>query len=392
MRWVGLALAALSLAPAAIGQPRGLGGEWSVELSLLPTPNLGLVSLKLQTERNGWTVSSATETSGTWGWIWQEFEIKGDFGPLGVEGTLLFGPAVADFLFAQAVYSLALADIDLKAHTALIGPALGGPRGGTVFEAGFSRDRTRITGQLGLGAWLPADGFTIHHVSGSSRTYATDPHPGGSGFTHALLAAEGIPLSWGIACDLTVSLHKTGLDRLSISATNIPICCGLSVDVEATYGAGNGTLAIAPKLAGFAEVCVEVWGEAGLAGRAWAGIEIDGYRIRWGIRDCQHLELINAVHVSAVNKRLDPSDRLAADGGEFALLRLGTCGGQYTVDLRLFFGTRGGAFGITRFAFTGRISVLANLTLGLDATLCPAPGGCCDPSGGAVCIGWMFTF
>ncbi|MBC7084643.1 MAG: hypothetical protein H5T95_14375, partial [Firmicutes bacterium] len=76
----------------------------------------------------------------------------------------------------------------------------------------------------------------------------------------------------------------------------------------------------------------------------------------------------------------------------------GCCGGKYDVALRIFYGTGGGLFDITRLVFSANIPLMTNFTLTLSGTMWAIPLDdpegvrTCNTTGSSLCIGWTFTF
>jgi len=78
--------------------------------------------------------------------------------------------------------------------------------------------------------------------------------------------------------------------------------------------------------------------------------------------------------------------------GEFELYKLtfcgpACCGGSYNVGLRIFFGSNGGIFDITRLVYSVSIPVFSGFTLDFSGTI--AAASCATTS---ICFGWTFTF
>jgi hypothetical protein len=65
----------------------------------------------------------------------------------------------------------------------------------------------------------------------------------------------------------------------------------------------------------------------------------------------------------------------------------GCCGGKYTVDLSIYFGSNGGIFDITRLVYSVKIPIMSNFTLNISGTAAAAT--CATNS---FCLGWTFTF
>lgn len=387
--WVAVAVAALAL--PAFGQ---LSGSWKSLLCVLPTPSLGTNELALNLGWNGWTFTSTTEFSGTWGWIWQEFGVKGQLGAFGVDGTVLFGPAIPDFLYAQIIYSLDFGGIEFNAYTAMIGASLGGPVGGSVLQFVLPLGETKVTGELGFGATLPPSGFTIWHVSGSSKTYPTSPYPGGFAFTYALIEVESLPLCCGITFDLTYSFTKAGFDYLLLAMEGVgPICCGITFDLEVKFTTTAKTVSVTPKFGGFAEACFEVYADVISGGNLiLGGIRVDGFKVSCTLGDCTSVTFVTFLSPERAED-YGYEEVLLPECGEFEWVELtfcgsGCCGGKYTLSLKALFGRLGGLFDLTRVVGSASIPLMANFNVLLEVKIPAAP--CAGST--SLCLGWNFTF
>jgi len=363
-RWAWMALLLAAFAVSGLGWT--LSGTWSAEISLLPLPALRSTELSLVYTTTRWNVASNSEFSFPWGWVWQEFNL-GSSSPLaGLSGDVLFGPAIPDFLYAQIVGSMSLGGIEVKVRTAMIGAALGGPLGGAVGEVALPLGNARFQGILGFGASLPEDGFTIYHVSGLSKTYATDPRPGGFQFTEAKLSLTGLSLCCGINHDVTFLFTKAGFEYVEFVARNLPgFCCGISWDAAVRFAVNEKTIVLTPKWAGITG-CLTVYGDVRFADHTWDGIEIYGWRVRCELGDCAYIESLTAFDVAKVEEILADEDLFQDD--EFAYVKLGfcgpgCCGGRYAVDVAVYFVPAGALFGINRVTVGMEIPLGPGLTM-----------------------------
>lgn len=384
----------VALAMVALPGLGQLSGEWSTTISLLPAPALKSTSLTLAYTFNSWTVTSSSDFTGMGGWVWQEFSTLGAFGPLELDGTLLFGPVIPAFLYAQIITKVTLAGLDIGLYTAMLGEAVGGtyfppgPTGGAAVKVTVPLgDVAKLTASTGFGASVPEDGFTIHHVSGLTKTYATSPYPGGLAFTYALLAVEGLPLCCGITFDLEFSFLKSGFDYIEFLVKDaFAICCGISFDLGVKFTTTAKTLRVTPKFAGFGEACFEVYGNVVGSGMyLWEGIRVDGFKIQCTLAECNYVEFLTALDPEAIEEILDED---IFEGDEFEYVKLGfcgagCCGGQYTVDIAIYFQPSGSLFGISRLGADMTIPIMANFTgeVGFDVG-----------TDVALDVGWTFTF
>ncbi len=387
MRWA--LLAALIVGGATPGKGQ-LSGEWSAEVALLPGPLLSSTVLSLTYAVPSWALTSMSEFSMFGGWVWQEFSISGGLSPLAVEGTVLFGPLIPDFLYAQAIVHLPMGGVEISVYTALLGAAVGGyvpggPVGGAVAQARASLGNgteTKLT--VGVGASLPEAGFTIYHVSGLKRTYATDPRPGGSAFTQATLSLTGLPFCCGIAGDARLSFTKGGLDNLELVVKGLPLCCGVSFDAAVKFTVPAKTVTLTPRWGGSGNACVALYGNAqwNEASSAFGGVEVYGWKVRCGVGDCSYVEFLTALDVAKVEEILGD---LFQDE-EFEYLKLGfcgpaCCGGRYTVEIGVYFSASGPLFGIRRLAVGIALPVMANSSFTVGLTSAPT-----------LDVGWKVAF
>lgn len=406
-RGIPVLLAVALLGLPALGQ---LSGEWSAEISLLPTLSLTSTSLFLTYAGAFWTVTSTADFATPWGWVWQEFGVGGALGPLEVAGNMLFGPLIPDFLYAEVITGLTFGGIELGLYTALLGTAVGGyipPGGGSVGGAAFKAASplgggAKLTTTVGFGATLPEDGFTIWHVSGLPKTYATDPRPGGLQFTQALLSFTGVSLCCGITYDATLSFTKAGFDYLEFTVMDLPICCGISFDATVKFTVTSKTVELKPKWAGITG-CLTVYGDVlyQTATHTWDGIAIYGWKLRCELTECNYIEFLTALanreyfwllpDGSVVYDDEPPFPTTAEPvflGDEFEYLKLrfcgpSCCGGTYSLEIAVYFQPSGGLFGVSRVAADLRFPILSTLTV--NAAFASAPNL-------TLAIAWTFGF
>jgi len=373
-------------------------GSWEAELCILPSITLSS-SLSLTYTVAGFDITSTTGFGAT-GITSQAFSVKGTFGPFSVSGKMRFDPSVPTYEVGQLVTSFDLAGMS-------IGLTVNHWRDGEWDPGYFGYASTvtdpcppAITGgnlQYVLTGKIDPLSVRLRYLDCSAGTY----------FQDLLVTLKGIELCCGIKYNAEVLFTKEGFDYLSISGINIPLCCGVSLDVGVKYTVGTKSLSITPKFGGFAEACFTVWG--GPVGDftapvvVWNGIEIYGYKISCKITDCNYVEFVNAFNVGEVNKQLPSADKFTMSIdcdeetvtlGEFELLKLGfcgpgCCGGKYDVALRIFFGTGGGIFDITRFVYSVSLPIMSNFSVSISGTMyaVSAAGPC-----SSLCFGWTFTF
>jgi len=391
-RRAGTAFLLVALAVSGWGQT--LTGTWSTKISLLPSAAVRSAGLSLSYTAPRWKAASFSEFSSLWGWVWQGLDLAGAL-PFGtVEGVLLFGPAIPDFLYAHVVAGARVGQGEVRLYTAMVGPALGGPLGGAVLTADFPLGGNSLRATFGLGASLPEDGFTIGHVSGLSRTYPVDPRPGGSQFTQATVSLTAVRLCCGTSADVHLRFTKAGFDSIVFTVKDVgPICCGVSFDLGVKFTTTVKTVSITPKFGGLATACVELYADVVLGGGfVLDGIRVDGWKLACTISDCTEVAFVTFLSPGKAGQ-YGYEDVLVPGCGEFAWVELsfcgaGCCGGRYALDLKFFFGTAGAVFGLTRVVGSAKIPLMANFLLLVELAI-PAAGCAGDLS---LCLGWEFTF
>jgi len=368
------------------GNAQSLSGWWRVEVETLPNLKLGLVSLALEHADASWKLSSVSDFFSTT-WVWQEFSLVGAGGPVKVEANLLFSPAslAPSFVYSQFVVGTSVGEMNMEFYTAMLGPSVPeGPSGGAVMKmSGSLRNGTDFALSVGLGAWLPPDGLTIHHVSGLEKTYTTDPRPGGFRLTLLELSLTALSLCCGITYDFELSFAKDGFQHFLFMVDRLAeLCCGISLGVEVKFGTDYKVLISNLSWTNL-EGCVAIWGDVHNKSRTVGidGFEIYGYKIHCEITECNYFEIVTAFNVEQAEEILG-EDIFKADKGEdeyikFGFCGPGCCGGTWEVGITAFFATGAEVvqddtlFGITRFALdtVNRIMPNANLNSSFEVNL-----------------------
>lgn len=384
--WLVLGLIAV-LGGSVFGQ--NLTGSWVLDLSLLPTLGLTSTSLQLAYTVSGWTLKSESEFT-TDAWVWQTLGAQGNFGPLKIDGDMLFGPVLPDFLYGQLFLGTSLAGVEAELWTAMAGEAILGPSGGAVIRLRREVDGVVITSTTGIGAWLPEEGFTITYTpSGLTKTYAVDPFPGGFQFTREELSVGGIPFSCGITLDVSFAFTKEeGFDYLTFTAKNLlAFCCDIGLDASVTFTTTGKEVELRPYWEGI-EGCFTIYGDVQYGAGLLGGLEIYGFRLRCDLAECNYVEFLTALDVEKIEDILQ-EDIFEEDEFEYVKLGFcgpGCCGGEYTVDVAVYFqDITGPLFGITRLGAEISIPIMANFTL--QSSFGVGVGGETSLS-----LGWTFTF
>jgi len=229
-------------------------------------------------------------------------------------------------------------------------------------------------------------------------------------FSQATISLTGMSLCCGVTYDAKLGFSKLhGFDYLSLSAKNIAqLCCGISLDVSVKFTVDAKTVTVTPKFAGFSEACFDVFGDINWVQPRLTGLTIDGFRIKCMLGDCNYVEFVTAFnpdvfYTSASAPWSDLVYKPTSTVGlvkffestckEFEYIGLGfcgtgCCGAKYDVALRVFFGSGGGLFDVTRLMFDTSIPVMENFALTLAGTM---PAAEC--AGNAkLSLGWTFRF
>jgi hypothetical protein len=196
------------------------------------------------------------------------------------------------------------------------------------------------------------------------------------------LTLKDVSLCCGIALNVEFSFLKSGFDYLKITGIKIPLCCGVSLTAGITFTTSGKEVTTGLEWGGFADTCFTVYGDAIQKDNAWAGIDIYGWKIKCSLGDCNYVEFLTALDVTAV-------EAIVGDiftGDEFEYMKLGfcgagCCGGKYTVDLAVYFTHGTALFGISRIGANMSIPVMSNFAVNVSFS---------TPN--TLDIGWTFTF
>ena len=380
---------------AAFAQFPAFTGRWDATVCLIGpgTPSL-TSSLSLTTKIAGFDITSGFRFTATaLDRVW--FSGKGALGPFSLSTGMYFNPIVPEYMggYLSTTFDFAGLGIgfdvyhwDTDYNTCFFYPSNCWP-----FLDWYDGLETPCP-QTGAYGMLYKLSLKVDPVS--LKLYFADCCEGIE-FDKAILTLKGIGLCCGIALDAEMAFKKEGgFQYLTLSGIEIPLCCGVSLTAKVTFTVDTKTVETGLKFAGYGDACFTVWGDAIKTGNAWTGIEIYGWRIRCTLGDCNYAEFVTALNPTEVNKRLPAADRflVGAPCYEFEYIKLGfcgpgCCGGKYTVDLSIYFGTGGGIFDITRLNYSVKIPIMANFTLNLSGRV--AASTCTTHS---FCFGWTFTF
>jgi len=209
-------------------------------------------------------------------------------------------------------------------------------------------------------------------------------------FKEATLTLSGISLCCGVTYDAELAFNKCeGFDYLKFSVNDVfPICCGISFDIAVKFTTDAKTISLTPKFASIGEVCFELYADLESEGGENAdlylnAIRVDGWKIRCELAECNYLELVSFL---SPDKADDYGYKGVFEDGEFEYAKLGfcgpgCCGGEYSVDIAVYFGSGGTLFDITRIGAEMSIPLMSNFTLDVEFS-----------SDNNLDIGWTFTF
>ncbi|MCR4392252.1 MAG: hypothetical protein NUV94_05640 [Candidatus Acetothermia bacterium] len=393
-----LALCALGLTSLAQIQT---SGRWEIHLDLLPTPALDETTLTLVITIAGWSlISKSTSTAA--GFSAQEFGLTGYLGPIGIAGGLAFnplatGPVTVTFppncdpqSTSYTSYTLSPPEYKwgwIEISASLIGleftakvehwaypyyPDYAWPccEPTTPLDAAYMRYNLGFTGGPFYITTRFEDcctGITFKDLS--------------FGFTDA-------PLCCGVTFSMKLYFSKLGFEYLLFTVKDIaPICCGIVFDASVKFTTTTKEVSLTPKFTGFGQLCVQVYGDVlyDPEDASWS-LAIYGYKLRCEVGQCNSIEFMTALDVTAVEDIL--GDIFEGDEYEYLRFRFcgpGCCGGNYSVDVSVYFQDGGTLFGISRALATMSIPLLSNLsfhsTLKLPAIGAPELG-----------VGWTFSF
>ena len=351
----------------------GLGtitGKWEGGLTIVPDVKLTQNKLTLNYTEYGLTfgaiLSLLGETADT-----MQLTLGGAFGPLGLKGNMYFDFDAATYTKGDLTTTFDFAGIglSLKAEhwTALQSPPC------TVEGPNL---RYTLTTTLAP--------FTIKVVGWDCCT--------GTFFYNLNLVGKGLALCCGVTYDVEFNFLKTGFDYLKFSLNDIfEICCGISFDATITFTTKAKAVEITPKFAGFGEACFTVFADIPADADTMPALELYGWKISCTIADCNTIEFVTALDVTAVEGIL--GDVFAENESEYLKMTFcgaGCCGGQWKAGLAIYFvvtpeggePTDGGLFGISRLGF----DLALPLNDALEVTVAfSAPTT-------ALSLGWVFTF
>jgi len=346
-----------------------LSGTWEGEILLIGTgaPSLTSTTLTLNYMFNGWTLTSISGFDST-GFVSQEFEASGAFGPLTVSGDMVFDPGVPAYVSTDLDASLEF--------------------GGVTFDLGISHgmpgsDLYNDYCQTGSAAMLYTIGLEVSPVAVEVNFLDCCE---GIEFYDATLTLSDLSICCGIAYDLEVYFTKeVGFEYALITIDPlVSLCCGISFGVEIKYGVDYKSVTPIFTWEGVTG-CVTLWGDLQEKDEPEVGIEgleFYAFKIYCELAECNYVEFVTAFDPEWYNDNVED----VFEEAEFEYIELGfcgpgCCGGQWSSTFAAYFQESGGLFGITRFTGEVTVPVMSNFSFTVSFASTPE-----------LSVGWTFTF
>jgi len=325
---------------------------WSQTIEKLP--DFGFkTSLKLVYTIAGWKITSISKFEDAT-FSDQSFEVSGNLGAASVTGKMSFDPTTPAYKS-----SWVKAAIDFA---------------GVSFSMKVAHDPEKMV-------------YTLKASSDPlSATIAFQDDCTGVYFKDAKVSLKDIGFCCGITYDVESSFSKAnGFEYIKFTAKDLfPICCGISFDLSVKFTTDMKEVSINPKLEKIADACFTLYADLDWSENAIGGLEVYGWKIKCELAECNYIEFLTALDVAKVEKILK-KDVFKGDEFQYAKLGFcgpGCCGGNYKVDVAIYFDNGGGLFGVSRLGANLSIPVMSNFTARASfSTMEPVLG-----------FGWTFKF
>lgn len=372
-RALAIAVALCTLGIVGFGQ---ITGEWSADICLTGTIESDLT---LCYTVSGLDICSVSGFGAT-GWATQQFTLGGGFGPFTVSGSMTFDPAAVAYTKSKITTKFDFVGIGLGLMVEHYGPLA--DLTGTV---------------LTVCVPAPTEGSLIYTLTGT-----LDPITlklifidccTGTEF-YSLLATAQMPFCCGIDLAAEFSFTKAGFDSLSFSGIRVPICCGIYVDLGVEFTVDTKTVTSEWGFEGLdLGGCFEVYAAPVIdETEGWlTGLSVAGFKIACTLGECNGVEFVTF---------LDPTAAAAydydfiTDCGEFEYIGFTFCGAsccsedKYTGAIKIYFGTGGGLFDVTRIGAEFSLPLMESFALNITTNIAAAE--CAGDS--STCFGFTFTF
>lgn len=419
-------------------------GEWSTTLNILPTLGLEESVLTLTYSVAGFEITGKSTFDPTFSE--QEFSVSGSIGPYGVEGVLLFDPAAPAYGAAGIQASLDFAGVGFTVTIVHVASGYA-----AIFEPfDIALANYGLTAGMVYVAEVDSDTVDIE------ISFVDDCS--GIVFYDATLTLEDIALCCGVTYDFELYFTKAnGFEYAEFSFSDLfSLCCGISFDASVKFGVDYKTVSLTPEIDLGAE-CLTLGLDVGWSDFTVTGIDIDYIGITCEYGDCLKAEFGTAflrewdiiwqydtqtgaatiwtltapsawglkhslfakadstwvfatytIEDSTVTITLPEgtTDAIAAIEYEYAKFSFcgpGCCGGEYTVDVSLYWANfydifEDGTiqvppvqvyptlFGLDRVVGSFSVPIMDNLSISIDLTHWLLPGIT------ELDVGWTFTF
>ncbi len=400
MRRIGVWVVLCAVVWPAMGQ---LSGRWETRLSIVPTLALEKSVLEIAYQvAPEWKITSVSTFTAP-GLTGQAFGILGQMGPLLVSGMIDFNPQQVDEVIVTYPEGC---DPQTESVT-LTAPA---------YKSAWFKTELTFAGlgiALELHHWAfpyTEDYFDIPYywpccppqtqsytlmlvtVLAGPVTLTTSFADccAGITFDRFIFELKGASFCCGLKHNAVLEFNKLGFTYITFSI-EIPLCCGISLEISIKFTVTSKTVSVKPKWVGLGQACFEVYGDV-----VWdeqnlqiLGLAIYGYKLHCDFGPCTYVDFLTALDPQMVEQILEKD---IFEGSEFEYLKLGfcgpgCCGGTYTLSVAVFFQPSGTLFGLSRFLMDLSAPVMSNFSLLLSLGLSVSGGG---PT--TLGVGWVLTF
>jgi len=199
-------------------------------------------------------------------WVWQGFTASGMVGAHAFESNILFGASTAEYLYAEAIVSLAIGGLSFSCHAAQLSDAvLGGPEGGGALRLSGGIGGFELVSVTEFGATIEDednDGISIVHIAtGLERHYVTDPRPPGGEFTGQKVSLSRPDIFCADVAEGTLYVSCDGFEYVQVDLQGLYVGLPfIELDTELRFELEEKQLALTPTLSLGEVACVDVYG------------------------------------------------------------------------------------------------------------------------------------
>lgn len=185
----------------------------------------------------------------------------------------------------------------------------------------------------------------------------------GVSFRRLSIAATGLPLCCGLTSDGSFSFAKAGLESVAFTVKGLPLfCCGLVADLSVTFTPDSKKVTLTPKWPAVTG-CLTVYGDVARAGAIWEGLVLYGWRVYCWL-DRVRLE----AGVALDREKMNEASPLSFRSGEWQYLGLAysspaCCGGDLWFGAEFWFGEGTYLFGLRRIKLSLEVPVVPSVVL-----------------------------